>query len=281
LRQLLGWVDPMADAMRGGRAGLRRIFADIPALTEASVPDLATRAARGAVKDLLLGKRLDAAKDAALLIGRARATYGAYRETRIPQLEAIQHDPTAKAIPERHGFCSWLQSPDVCPVLQAAGRRLGLAEDCRTRLRGLLETSAPDLTHGFWYGLYSTAVFQLLVLEGLYAWSRPRPLFWAARVLILCNLTKVVLLLHDAARFWSVRVEAAAIAAAIGIPDLGRFAFRLLAGQAFGVVSMFLLLVRFLALGEALHQPGPMLSGLHQMLVWIQGFYLEMARIIF
>jgi hypothetical protein len=41
------------------------------------------------------------------------------------------------------------------------------------------------------------------------------------------------------------------------------FAFRLLGGQALGVVSMFLLLVRFLALGEALHHPDPVLSGLH------------------
>jgi len=115
----------MADAMRGGRAGLRRIFADIPALTEASVPDLATRAARGAVKDLLLGKRLDAAKDAALLIGRARATYGAYRETRIPQLEAIQHDPTAKAIPERMASAAGSSHRTCAPCSRPLGAGSG------------------------------------------------------------------------------------------------------------------------------------------------------------
>lgn len=63
-----------------------------------------------------------------------------------------------------HGFWTWLQSPEVLPVIQAAGRRLGLGEDVaeerRRKLEGILATWAPHLAHGFWYGLYATVILR-------------------------------------------------------------------------------------------------------------------------
>ena len=67
------------------------------------------------------------------------------------------------------------------------------------------------------------------------------------------------------------------MAAAVGVPNLPVFALQLLGEQILGVLTMLLMVVRFLALGEALHHPGNFLSGLHATLAWLWGFYLTIA----
>ena len=285
LNQALGRADPLAEAMDGLRGALGELFADIKGLAQASVPGLLAKAALGTLEDLFAGRAAEAARDIALLIDRAGSTWRAYQERWEPCLTAVEGYPAAQIIAEVHGFWSWLSSPEVLPVAQAAGRRFGLgpdvAEERRRKLRDLVAEHAPALAHGFWYGLYAPVGFQLLVLEILYAWGRPRPLFWAAGVLAGFNLVRGALLLRDAARLWPVRAEAAGIAATVGIPNLGRYAARLLAGQFLGMVTMVLLVVRFLALGEALQHSGTVLSGLHHTLGWVWDFYLALARVVF
>ena len=285
LRQAIGQADPLADAMAEVGKGLRMIFGDLQALARASLPELLARMASGTIDDLFGGRAAVAGKDAATLIARAGVTCREFQDTWEHRLETLEDCPVRETIATVHGFWTWLQSPEVLPVIQAAGRRLGLGEDVaadrRRKLSGLVAEHAPHLAHGLVYGLYATVVFQLLVLELFYAWGHPRPLFWAACALAAFNLGRGALLLRDIARIWPVRAEAAAIAAAVGIPDLARFTARLLAGQALGMVTMLLLVVRFLALGEALQRPGNVLSGLHQTLAFIWDFYLAMARVIF
>ena len=95
--------------------------------------------------------------------------------------------------------------------------------------------------------------------------------------LIAFNVIKVLILLRDGLRIWPVRHELLAIAETAGIPSLPKYALRLLVGQALGVVTMLLLIIRFLALGESLKQPGNILSGLHQVILWIVHFYLALV----
>jgi len=284
LRQALGQVDPLTEAMAGVRKGLRGVFGDILSLARASLPDQLAMVACNAIEDLFGGRATGAARDAAILIARAKTTYGEYQDIWALSMENLEGCSTRELIATVHGFLTWLQSPEVLQVLQAAGRRFGMgedvAEDRRSKLIVLAATSAPGLAHGFWYGLYATVVFQLLVLEVFYVWGHPRPLFWTACSLIVYNVTKGGTLLCDVARIWQVRMEVDSIAAAIGIPNLPKFAMRLLAEQVLGVITMLLLVICFLALGEALHQPGNILSGMHQAIVWTREFYLEMARIV-
>ena len=249
------------------------------------MPELVAKVALSTLEDLFSGRATEAAKDAALLIARAQATYHDYQALWAPHLEALEGYPAPKLITVVHGFWTWLHAPEVMPVFQAAGRRLGLGEDVaeerRLKLQNLLAAQAPDLAYGFWYGLYATVMLQFLILEGFYVWGRTRSLFWAACVLVAFNMIKGMLLLADMARVWPVREEVRSIAAALGIPNMLDYALRLLGGQALGVVTMLLIVVRFVALGEALHRPGYMLAGVHGTMVWIWGFYLEMARVIF
>lgn len=285
MKQAFGFIDSTSEAMAGFHAGLRRTFEDIEAVARASVPDLVVNAGLRALEDLFGGRATIAAKDAALLIARAKSTYQEFNSLWAPQIQELERLPASKRIKIFHGFWGWLQSPEVLPVIKAAGRRLGLGEDVseesRRKLKSLLDSHAPDLAHGFWYGLYATVVLQLFVLECFYAWGRPRPLFWAAWSLVGFNLTKGVLLLIDMLELWPVRREIKNIAATLEIPNLIGYALRLMGGQVLGVVTMLLFVVRFLALGEAMHGPGNVLSGIHGTLIWIWGFYIEVARAIF
>ena len=106
-------------------------------------------------------------------------------------------------------------------------------------------------------------------------------MFWAAAGLVVFNLGKASLLLREVGRLWPVREEARAIAAALDVPDIPRYALKMMVAQAMGVMTLSLLALRFLALGEALHHPGPVLAGLHQSLAWVWDFYLAMARVLF
>jgi len=75
LRQALGQADPLAEAMAGVREGLKEIFGDIQSLSRASLPEQLVKVTRCAIEDLFSGKATAAAKDAAILISRAKATY--------------------------------------------------------------------------------------------------------------------------------------------------------------------------------------------------------------
>jgi hypothetical protein len=99
--------------------------------------------------------------------------------------------------------------------------------------------------------------------------------------LIAFNVIKVIILMRDGLRIWPVRHELLTNAETAGIPSLPKYALRLLVGQALGVVTMLLLVIRFIALGEALKQPGNVLSGLHQVILWIVAYYLWLVRAIF
>ena len=99
-------------------------------------------------------------------------------------------------------------------------------------------------------------MLQFLILEGFYVWGRTRSLFWAACVLVAFNMIKGMLLLADMARVWPVREEVRSIAAALGIPNMLDYALRLLGGQALGVVTMLLIVVRFVALGGSIASAG-------------------------
>jgi hypothetical protein len=281
LKQMLGMVDPTAEAVESMGVALQGLFADIRALAQASNPDKLATVFSHVLKDLFSGKKSLVVKDAAILIGGAEATYQHYTRQWAPHLTALKSYPAPKMITVVHGFWSWLRSAPVAPVIQAAGRRCGLGEDVvserQRQIRTIVAEHAPNLAHGFWYGLYAILICQFLLLELVFVWGRPAPLLWMAVCLIAFNVIKVLSLLRDGLRIWPVRHELLAIAETAGIPSLPKYALRLLVGQALGVVTMLLLVIRFLALGEALKQPGNILSGLHQVILWIVHFYLTLV----
>jgi len=282
LQQMLGRVDPLAEAMAGVRSALSRLFRDIRDLGEASNTDRMVILGRQGLEDLLLGKFGQVVQDVDLLIRRAPATYSEFQERWASQLKAINNDPAPQAIITIHGFWLWLRSAEVAAVVQAAGRRLGLGQNTLTarqlELQKVVMEHAPDLVHGFLYGLYSVMVCQFFLLEVVFAIGRPRILFWVALGLVTFNVVKLGLFLRDATQLWPVRNEVLEIAKLAGVPSLPRYAFRLLVGHALGVATMLLLVVRFLALGEALQRPGNILSGLHRTILWVAEMYLVLAQ---
>jgi len=90
---------------------------------------------------------------------------------------------------------AWLDHPSVAPVIDAAGRRLGLGDQVLDRKRAEVRESALEeahgLAHGFWYTLYCTVAFQILVVDALYAFhlrAALRPTLWAFTAINLINL---------------------------------------------------------------------------------------------
>ena len=285
LRQMLGRVDPLAEAMAGVRSALSKLFVDIKGLAEASNADYLATAGKQGLADLFGGKGGQVLEDVELLLLRAPTTYRNFQVRWAPKLQTINSDPAPKALMTVHGFWLWLRSAEVASVVAAAGRRMGFGHDPlqerQVQLQKVVKEHAPDLAHGFLYGLYSVLVCQFFLLEMAFAFGRPSLLFWVALSLVLFNVIKLSLFLREAWQFWPLRKEALEIAELAGVPSLPRYAFRLLVGHALGVVTMLLLVIRFLALGEALQRPGNILSGLHQTIHWFIGMYFYLVRIIF
>ncbi len=273
LRQMLGRVDPMAEAMEGVRTSLVDLFADIGVLAETSKSDKLTKMGTRGILDVLAGKGGQVVDDAVLLLARGMQTYREFQDRWAPKLEGVKTLPPRQVILAVHGFWTWLRSEEVAPVLAAAGRCMGLGHDVlkerEVRIKFVIQDHAPSLAHGFWYGLYSVIACQFLMLEAVYALGRPRPLFWVAVGLAAFNIVRFALFLRDIVPYWPVRQELLEIASLAGVPSLPRYAGRLLVGEGLGLLTMLLLVVRFLALGEALQQPGNILSGIHHTIIWI------------
>ena len=152
LNQLLGWVDPLSEAMAGIRVGLQGLFADLKILAKASTPELMVKVTAQTLEDLFSGKTTEAAVDAAILISHGRTTYQTFQDQWAPHLEALDGYSAQKLVTVVHGFWCWLQEPVVASVLRAAGRRFALGEDAaearRLKLKELLDQCAPSLAHG-------------------------------------------------------------------------------------------------------------------------------------
>ena len=285
LRQMLGRVDPLAEAMAGVRTSLADLFVDIKGLAEATDTQRIMDIGGRGLKDMFTGKGAAVLQDTKILLQNGVETYSAFQERWAPQLKAMQELPAHQAIVVVHGFWQWLRSDKVVMVVAAAGRRLGYADNVLAEREGkvqkVIHEHAPSLAFGFWYGLYSVLAFQFLLLEFSYAFGRPRPLFWIAAGLAAFNFIKLALFLRDLLPYWPVRRELLEIASMAGVPSLPRYAGRLLVGEGLGILTMLLLVLRFLALGEALQQPGNILSGLHQALTWVLATYLRIVRGLF
>jgi hypothetical protein len=216
------------------------------------------------------------------LLSRGVPIYREFQEKWAPMFEEVKALPTRQVILAVHGFWSWLRSAEVAPVLAAAGRRVGLGQDVleerQEKIRHVLQDHAPSLAHGFWYGLYSVLACQFLILEAAYVLGRPRPLFWVAAGLATFNIVRLALFLRNLLPYWAVRRELLEIASLAGVPSLPRYAGRLLVGEGLGLLTMLLMVVRFLALGEALQRPGNILSALHHTIVWILTFTFQVGR---
>ncbi len=285
LLQMLGRVDPLAEAMAGLRSALAWLFVDIKGLAEASKSELLVTVGAQSLEDLFGGNATQVVHDVDLLIRRGKATFDQFQGQWLPQFKAVRTESPQRVISAVHGFWSWLRSAEVAPVLEAAARRFGLEhallEKRQREIQKIVQKHAPNLAHGFWYGLYAVLVCQFLLLEAAFAIGHPRLLFWVALGLAAFNLSKLGLFLWEALRFWPVRRELLEIAELAGAPSLPRYALRLMVGQGLGVITMLLLAIRFLALGEALQRPGNVLSGLHTTILGIAAFYSYLVRIIF
>ncbi len=273
LRQMLGRVDPLAEAMAGVRSALAKLFVDIKGLAEASNTDRLVALGSQSLEDLFGGKAGQVVQDVDLLIRRAPATYRDFQERWAPQLQVINTDPAPKVIVTVHGFWLWLRSAEVASVVEAAGRRLGLGQDPLNARQGELQKvvneHSPNLAHGFLYGLYSVVICQFLALEFAFASGDPKFLFWVGVCLVAFNVVKLGLFFYQAAPFWPVRKEVQEIAELAGVSSLPRYAFELLVGHALGAATMLLLVIRFLALGEALQQRGNLLYALNHGILWV------------
>ncbi len=280
LRQMLGRVDPLAEAMAGVRSSLAKLFVDIKGLAEASNTDRLVTLGTQSLEDLFGGKAGQVVQDVDLLMRRAPSVYRDFQERWAPQLQAINADSAPMVITTVHGFWLWLRSADVASVVEAAGRRLGFGQDPlnarHIELQKVVKEHSPNLAHGFMYGLYSVVVCQFLVLEIAFASGDPKFLYWVGVGLVTFNVVKLGLFLHQAVPFWPLRKEVQEIAELAGVPSLPWYAFELLMGHTLGIVTMLLLVIRFLALGEALQQRGNILSALNHGILWLLTMTLKL-----
>lgn len=273
LRQMLGTLDPLEEALGALKAALEEVFKDIKGLKESTDRERLIRIGTRGAGDWLEGRGEEVVRDAVLLLRDGTEVYREWEVRWAPRVDRLDTLPAHRAAEVIHGFWTWLRTDKVQAVVNAAGRRLGFSPavlaDREAQLKRLVDAHAPDLAHGFWYGLYGVLACQFLILEGAYLLDRPGVLRTVAALLALYNFVRLARFGWHLRPWWPLRQTLLEIAGMAGIPNLPRYAGRLLAAEGLGLATMFLLGVRFLALGEALQGSGHLLGWIHRALVLI------------
>lgn len=137
--------------------------------------------------------------DVAVLATKGLPVYGHWTENLQPRLGAWPDLQAKERIHVIRDLMVWLEDGDVNQVVQAASRRMGLGHDFVDRKKSELREKAVEevkgVASGFWYTLYCTVAFQILVVEALYALhvqGTLKPVLWFFGAVNLLNLLLVI-----------------------------------------------------------------------------------------
>lgn len=205
--------------------------------------------------------------DVAVLATKGLPVYSHWTENLQPRLGAWPDLQAKERIHVIRDLMVWLENREVNQVVQAASRRMGLGHDFVDRKKSELREKAVEevkgVASGFWYTLYCTVAFQILVVEALYALhfqAALKPVLWFFGAVNLVNLALV---------FWeswpylgiyvSERRMLQEIAIRFGIQSPIKKAASVLLGQA----SAALFLTAFMARTALYFNQDRVLQGIH------------------
>ncbi len=261
-RQTFWLTHPVDDAVRQAAARVEAVLEEIREAKSAPLQRIATTAAKDAERWLLRQWEKGASsppppevpeappdaeaegagffEDASVLVTRGFTVYQGWTGTLKPRLDGWEGLPPQERLRLVRDLLTWLEREDVADVVQRLGRRLGLGQAVVARKLGELRDRTLEEARGvagaFWYTLYCSVAFQILVVEALYALRLAgtlRPALWFFAGMNLLNLARV---LRDAWPFIGVylkeRRAVGEIARSFGLQAPLRKAARVLLGQA-------------------------------------------------